>query len=57
GARAVIKSSLDAYLGLYDRIGMTTSLSSAEAVVGVRAFKERRSPDWVHPALRTEGRI
>ncbi|HUM00372.1 MAG TPA: enoyl-CoA hydratase/isomerase family protein [Mycobacterium sp.] len=57
GARAVIKSSLDAYMGLYDRIGMTTSLYSAEAVEGVRAFKERRSPDWVHPELRAEGRI
>lgn len=57
GARAVIKSSLDAYMGLYDRIGMTTSLYSAEAVEGVRAFKERRSPDWVHPELRGSGRL
>ena len=57
GARAVIKSSLDAYLGLYDRIGMTTSLYSPEAAEGVRAFKERRSPNWVHPELRAEGRI
>ena len=57
GARAVIKSSLDSYMGLYDRIGMTTSLYSAEAVEGVRAFKERRSPDWVHPELRGSGRL
>jgi enoyl-CoA hydratase/carnithine racemase len=57
GAREVIKSSLDAYLGLYDRIGMTTSLHSAEAAEGVRAFKERRSPSWVHPELRTDGRL
>ncbi|HEX9176083.1 enoyl-CoA hydratase/isomerase family protein [Mycobacterium sp.] len=57
GARAVIKSSLDAYMGLYDRIGMTTSLYSAEAVEGVRAFKGRRSPDWVHPELRGSGRL
>lgn len=57
GARAVIKSSLDAYLGLYDRIGMTTSLQSPEAVEGVRAFKERRSPNWVHPELRSDGRL
>lgn len=57
GARAVIKSSLDAYMGLYDRIGMTTSLYSAEAVEGVRAFKERRSADWVHPELRGSGRL
>ena len=56
-ARAVIKSSLDAYLGLYDRIGMTRSLRSPEAVEGVRAFIQRRSPNWVHPQLRAEGRL
>lgn len=56
-ARNVIKSSIDSYLGLYDRIGMTSSLMDAEAREGVRAFKERRSPDWVHPELRTEGRL
>lgn len=56
-ARNVIKSSIDNYLGLYDRIGMTSSLMDAEAREGVRAFKERRSPDWVHPELRTEGRL
>ncbi len=57
GARAVIKSSLDAYLGLFDRIGMTTSLQSPEAVEGVRAFRDRRSPNWVHPELRSDGRL
>jgi enoyl-CoA hydratase len=57
GARAVIKSSLDSYLGLYDRIGMTTSIGGPEAVEGFRAFKERRSPDWVHPDLRGGGRL
>jgi enoyl-CoA hydratase/carnithine racemase len=56
-ARSVIKSSIDNYLGLYDRIGMTSSLMDAEAREGVRAFKERRSPDWVHPELRTQGRL
>ena len=30
-ARGVIKSSIDNYLGLYDRIGMTSSLSDTEA--------------------------
>ncbi|MGB8386305.1 enoyl-CoA hydratase/isomerase family protein [Mycobacterium sp.] len=57
GARALVKSSLDSYLGLYDRIGMSTSMQGDEAVEGFRAFKERRSPDWVHPQLRTEGRL
>lgn len=56
-ARGVIKSSIDNYLGLFDRIGMTSSLTDAEAREGVRAFKERRSPDWVHPELRVEGRL
>jgi len=56
-ARGVIKSSIDSYLGLYDRIGMTASLSDAEAIEGFRSFKERRSPDWVHPELRVEGRL
>jgi enoyl-CoA hydratase/carnithine racemase len=57
GARAVIKSSLDNYLGLYDRIGMRSSLGAPESIEGFLAFKERRSPAWVHPQLRIEGRL
>lgn len=56
-ARAVIKATLDSYLGLYDRIGMSTSLGAPEAVEGFRAFKQRRSPEWVHPELRLDGRL
>ncbi|MET0474669.1 MAG: enoyl-CoA hydratase/isomerase family protein [Mycobacterium sp.] len=56
-ARAVVKSSLDAYLGLFDRIGMTSSLGGPEAIEGFTAFKERRSPNWVHPDLRLDGRL
>jgi enoyl-CoA hydratase len=56
-ARSVVKASIDNYLGLYDRIGMRASYSGPEAVQGFVAFKERRSPDWVHPDLRTEGRL
>ena len=56
-ARAVVKSSLDNYLGLFDRIGMKASYSGDEAVEGFLAFKGRRSPEWVHPELRTEGRL
>ena len=56
-ARAVVKSSLDGYLGLFDRIGMTSSLGGPEAVEGYLAFKERRSPNWVHPDLRVDGRL
>lgn len=57
GARDLVKSSLDSYLGLYDRIGMSASIRGGEAVEGFRAFKERRSPEWVHPQLRTDGRL
>ena len=53
----MVKSSLDNYLGLFDRIGMQASYSSPEAYEGFRAFKERRSPDWVHPDLRIDGRL
>ncbi|MEN3321098.1 MAG: hypothetical protein V7643_4500, partial [Mycobacterium sp.] len=28
-----------------------------EALEGFRAFKERRSPGWVHRDLRTDGRL
>ncbi len=56
--RGLVKSSIDNYLGLFDRIGMQASLSAPEVIEGFRAFKERRSPEWVHPPdLRTEGRL
>lgn len=56
-ARGVVKSSLDSYMGLYDRIGMKASYSGDEAMEGFQAFKARRSPEWVHPDLRGEGRL
>jgi enoyl-CoA hydratase/carnithine racemase len=56
-ARLVVKSSLDNYMGLFDRIGMKASYSGPEAVEGFVAFKQRRAPEWVHPDLRTEGRL
>jgi enoyl-CoA hydratase/carnithine racemase len=57
GARGVIKASLDNYLGLYDRIGMQTSLFGPEAREGFRAFKTKTSPTWVHADLQVEGRL
>ncbi len=57
GARSDMKRSLDQYYGLYDRIGMTASLRGAEALEGFAAFNERRNPSWVHPELRTDGRL
>ncbi|MEU1981142.1 enoyl-CoA hydratase/isomerase family protein [Nocardia sp. NPDC019395] len=56
-ARTVVKASLDNYIGLYDRIGMQSGLGAPESIEGFRAFKERRSPNWVHPALRIDGRL
>jgi enoyl-CoA hydratase len=57
GARGLIKASLDNYLGLFDRIGMQSSLEGPEAREGFLAFKEKRSPLWVHPELRVDGRL
>lgn len=57
GARGLVKASLDNYLGLFDRIGMQTSLSGPEAREGFRAFKQKDSPNWVHPELRVDGRL
>jgi enoyl-CoA hydratase len=56
-ARGVIKASLDNYMGLYDRIGMHASLFGPETREGFVAFKEKRSPMWVHPDLRVDGRL
>ncbi|MDB6002884.1 MAG: crotonase, partial [Rhizobacter sp.] len=52
-----IKRSLDAQVGLYDRIAMRTSVQGEEMREGYRAFAERRSPAWVHPVLRADGRL
>jgi enoyl-CoA hydratase len=57
GARGLIKASLDNYLGLFDRIGMQSSLEGPEAREGFLAFKEKRSPSWVHSDLRVDGRL
>ncbi len=56
-ARRVVKASLDNYLGLYDRIGMEASIEGEEAIEGFHAFRERRSPNWVHAQLRIDGRL
>lgn len=56
-ARGLVKASLDNYLGLYDRIGMHTSLFGPEPREGFRAFKQKDSPAWVHPDLRIDGRL
>ncbi|MDZ7674782.1 MAG: enoyl-CoA hydratase/isomerase family protein [Acidimicrobiales bacterium] len=56
-ARLDIKAAFDAEYGLYDRVGMTASLVGDEPFEGFEAFKERRSPSWVHPDLRNDDRL
>ena len=57
GARRLIKACLDNYIGLFDRVGMQSSLEGHEVQEGFHAFKEKRSPVWVHPDLRVDGRL
>lgn len=57
GARAAAKAAFDRYYGQYDRMAMDASLAGPEAAEGWNAFKERRSPAWVPPDLRGEGRL
>jgi hypothetical protein len=56
-ARADTKRSLDAFYGLYDRIGMMQSLRGPEALEGYHAFRERRAPRWIPADLPAEGRL
>jgi len=56
-ARNDVKRSLDAHLGFYDRIAMRTSMQGEEAREGYLAFADRRSPAWVPPPLRIDGRL
>ena len=37
--------------------GCSPASVSPESIEGFLAFKERRSPNWVHPELRVEGRL
>jgi enoyl-CoA hydratase len=57
GARMDVKRTFDQFYGLYDRIAMVSSLYGEEPLEGYHSFKERRSPSWVHPDLRTDGRL
>jgi enoyl-CoA hydratase len=57
GARAQVKRVVDQFYGQYDRMAMDASLAGDEPVEGFQAFKERRSPSWVPPELRRDGRL
>ena len=56
-ARVAVKKAFHDYYGTYDRMGMDASLAGPEPAEGWAAFREKRSPSWVHPDLRTDGRI
>jgi enoyl-CoA hydratase len=57
GARHAVKRVLHEYYGGYDRMAMDASLAGPEPAEGWAAFREKRSPDWVHPDLRRPGRL
>jgi enoyl-CoA hydratase/carnithine racemase len=56
-ARRDTKRVLDQYVGLHDRVAFFDSLQREESREGFTAFVEKRSPEWVPEALRTEGRL
>lgn len=56
-ARSSVKRVMDEFYGHYDRATMEASLNGPETAEGYLAFKDRRSPGWVPPSLRIEGRI
>jgi enoyl-CoA hydratase len=57
GARVEVKRSIHEFYGGYDRMAMDASLAGPEPAEGWAAFRERRNPSWVHPDLRTDGRL
>jgi enoyl-CoA hydratase/carnithine racemase len=56
-ARFEVKRIVHEYYGGYDRMAMDKSLAGGEPEEGWAAFREKRSPSWVHPDLRTDGRL
>jgi enoyl-CoA hydratase len=57
GARAACKRVMDDFYGHYDRMTMEESIAGPEMREGYLAFKERRPPAWIPPALRQDGRL
>lgn len=57
GARFDIKRAIHEYYGTFDRMAMDASLAGDEPTEGWAAFREKRSPSWVHPELRRDGRL
>jgi enoyl-CoA hydratase/carnithine racemase len=56
-ARLHVKRILNSGYGSVDRMTFEASLRGAEAREGMRAFAEKRSPDWIPPAIDTGKRI
>lgn len=56
-AREQFKRIVNAGYGLVDEISFAASLRGPEVREGMRAFAEKRSPDWVPEAFRTGGRL
>jgi enoyl-CoA hydratase/carnithine racemase len=56
-ARLQVKRAFDDYYGRYDRMAMDASLAGPEPTEGWNAFREKRSPNWVHPDLRRNERL
>jgi enoyl-CoA hydratase len=56
-ARFEVKRTIHEFYGTYDRMGMDRSLAGDEPTEGWAAFREKRSPSWVHPDLRRDERL
>lgn len=46
-----------AFMHTTEAVPVARMLRAPESIEGFMAFKERRSPNWVHPQLRIEGRL
>jgi enoyl-CoA hydratase/carnithine racemase len=56
-ARLQVKRLINERYGHVDRTTFDALLYSPEMTEGTRAFAERRDPSWIHPALRSGGRL
>jgi enoyl-CoA hydratase/carnithine racemase len=56
-ARMHFKRMVNARYGEIDEVTFGASLRGAEVREGMAAFAEKRSPDWVPPEYRKDGRL
>jgi enoyl-CoA hydratase/carnithine racemase len=57
GARSFLKRELQERYGSFDRVTLDAGLLSDEFAEGKQAFEERRSPSWIPPEFRPNGRL